>query len=377
MVEDVVRNISDRLLTGRTTDHVEDIVGMSSHMEGLGSLLEMESEEEVRFVGIFGMGGVGKTTIAKYLYDRFSRKFSTRCFVKDVKRIYREKGLSYLQEKFLSTIFGDQHVRLGSVGDGSREIKARLGHQKVFVVLDDVDEAEQLHGLAKDPSCFGRGSRIIITTRDKGLLDTCRVETVYAVKCLDQDSALKMFKHIVFGGGPSPDGFEQILIRASRLAHGLPFALNAYSLYLHRKKTDEWEKAVLEFEEAPHKNILDVLRSSYEGLARREKIAFLHVACLFNGDHFLHASTLLGDGESRIKVLAEQSLVDISTQGCINMHVLVEQTGREIVLEESNHIPQRQRILWDHVNVYDVLHGNTVSVNTDFRLVNKVFFSVT
>ncbi|KAG7659359.1 NB-ARC [Arabidopsis suecica] len=350
MVEKVVRKISDGLLTEYTANNMEDIVGMSSHIESLGSLLDMESKEEVRFVGISGMGGVGKTTIAQYLYGRFSRLFPAHYFLHDVKKIYREQGLSYLQEKLLSKI--QNRV-------GSQEIKGRLKHRKVFVVLDDVDKVEQLQGLAKEPSWFGPGSRIIITTRDKSLLDICKVDTVYAVKCLDQEDALRMFKHNVFGGKLPPHGFDQLLIRVSRLAHGLPLALKAYSLYLHRKTKEEWKKAACMFEKAPQKNILDTLRSSYEGLAMRDKIAFLYVACLFNGDHFLRASTLLDDGESRIKVLEEQSLVDISAEGSLTMHALVEQTGREIVLEESNHVAQKQRILWDSVNVYNVLRDNT------------------
>lgn len=175
MVEEVVQHLLDCLFPAHTTD--EDVVGMSRHMEGLASLLEMKSEEEIRFVGILGIG-VGKTTIAKYLYSRFSRQFPARCFIDDVKKNYKEMGLPYLRKKFLSEILGDEHIRQGSMGAGSQEIKSRFGHQKVFAVLDDVDQVEQLHGLAKDPTWFGSGSRIIIITRDKGLLDNCGVKSV-------------------------------------------------------------------------------------------------------------------------------------------------------------------------------------------------------
>ncbi|KAL0806521.1 hypothetical protein Bca101_099013 [Brassica carinata] len=357
MVVEVVQRLLDGLFPAHTID--EDVVGMSRHMEGLASLLEMESEKEVRFVGIWGMGGVGKTTIAKYLYSRFSRQFQDRCFISDVKKDYKERKLPYLRKKFLSEILGDERLRLGSMGAGSDEIKSRLEHQNVFAVLDDVDQVEQLDGLAKDTTWFGPGSRIIIITRDKGLLDTHGVTNVYPVKCLDQDNALQMFKHIAFGGGPCPNGFEQLTIRASRLAHGLPYALHSYSSQLHNiTSAEEWEKALLKYEKSPDSNIFRFLRSSYEALTPRDKIAFLHVACLFNGHHSLRASSLLDDGESRIENLVQKSLVDISAQGCINMHGLVEEMGRELVVEESGYIIQKQRILWGN-DVYDVLLDNT------------------
>lgn len=87
MVEEIVEDISNQLLAMKPVDF-SNIVGMNIHMERLSPLLSMESENEVRMIGIRGMGGISKTTIAKCLFDRFSRGFPARCFLENVSKIH-------------------------------------------------------------------------------------------------------------------------------------------------------------------------------------------------------------------------------------------------------------------------------------------------
>lgn len=289
MIADVVGSISTQLLEMRTTVLI-NLVGMEAHMVKMNLLLNMGSENEVLMIGIWGMGGIGKTTIAKCLYDRFSTQFLARYFIEDIKKTYKDKSPSYLQEKFLSSILSGQRIGFRSIEAGSQEIKARLEHQKILFVLDGVDKAEQVHALAKETSWFCSGSRIIITTRDVGLLNACGVNNVYEVKCLDDKGSLQVFKNSAFRGRPPPsDGFEQLFVRASRLAHGLPLALVTYATYLSENTTiEKWEDELDLLETRPHKNVEEILRNSYDDLDEQDKTAFLYVACLLNGYPFNH-----------------------------------------------------------------------------------------
>ncbi|KAL0683303.1 hypothetical protein Bca4012_050151 [Brassica carinata] len=247
MIEEIVEGISNQLLAMKQVDF-SNIVGINIHMERLSPLLSMESGNEVRMIGLWGMGGIGKTTIAKCLFDWFSRGFPARCFLENVSKIHRTHGFSYLTTRFLSTTLGLSEKKMNFPGAelGPHELKARLENRKVFLVLDNADDMKQMHALAQDSSWFGPGSRIIITTRDKGLLSSYGVRTIYEVKCLDTDDSLQIFNRIAFEGGlpPPSDCYNQLSVRASRLAQGLPPAIEAYSLFFRRlRSSEEWEDA--------------------------------------------------------------------------------------------------------------------------------------
>ncbi|KAG2307686.1 hypothetical protein Bca52824_027434 [Brassica carinata] len=353
MVEKIAQDISRRKTLMRNINS-RHIVGVETHMQRLKSLLDMDSENnEVRMIGIWGMGGIGKTTIAKCLYDLLSFRFEASYFTQDIKGIHRDHDLMNLQKKLLvyNTLIGDD-ISLWSVEAGREEIKARLGNHKVLLVLDGVDKIEQMHALAKETTWFGPRSRIIITTRDRGLLRSCGVNSIYEVKCLDDEASLKMFKQIAFEGRSPPcDDFEQLSVRAAGLAHGLPCALRAYALFLRGRDTspEEWEEAICGLESDPDENIMEILKLSYDGLAKQHQNVFLQVACLFNGETYQRIIPLLdGSGLERnlcIRVLAERSLINITTNGCVILHKLVEQMGRGIMLDCRKFIGDPEKVV--------------------------------
>ncbi|MCI17635.1 TMV resistance protein N-like, partial [Trifolium medium] len=165
IVKEVYRKVS------RVSLPVADYpVGLESRVYKVISLLNLDSYDVVHMVGIHGIGGIGKTTIARAVYNSISNQFDGQCFLEDVRENSMKFGLVHLQNIVLSMICCDGDINVQNEKEGISMIRQRLCRKKVLLVLDDVNKKEQFKAIAGASNWFGPGSRVIITTRDNNLL---------------------------------------------------------------------------------------------------------------------------------------------------------------------------------------------------------------
>ncbi|KAL1205645.1 Disease resistance protein Roq1 [Cardamine amara subsp. amara] len=238
LIEELVQDLSDRLFSPLSSSDTGDLIGMRTHMRNIYPLMSVDPND-VRMIGIWGMGGIGKTTIAKYVYKCFLNKFDGACLLENVKRDFKRYGPSHLREKILSEIF--RKTDTNTWNRDSNVMKERLCGKKILLVLDDVDDSHQLEELAGKPEWFGPGSRIIITTRDRRVLDLHDVERIYEVMPLMSTEALQLFsKHAFKQPLPSED-YRELSTDVVKQLDGLPLALQVVGGSLYLRELEFWE----------------------------------------------------------------------------------------------------------------------------------------
>ena len=159
------------------------LVGINSRVEKLKSLFAKEPND-VRIIGIWGMGGMGKTTLAIVVYGMISNQFEACSFIPNVREKSEKGKLLKLQKKLLEELLMGGDMKIQDVDHGVLIIKNRLHNKKILLILDDVYNSYQLEKLARK-NWFGLGSRVLITTGERSLLVTHEVNEIYEIEALN------------------------------------------------------------------------------------------------------------------------------------------------------------------------------------------------
>nr|XP_023894559.1 TMV resistance protein N-like [Quercus suber] len=319
---------------------------------------------DIYMMGICGMGGQGKTTLAKAIYYKYSNHFEGSSFIANVREMSEKGKLHKLQQQLFDEILEESDTKIYNVQVGDKKLMdSGLCHKKVLLVLDDVNRKDQLESLAGQHLKFGVGSWIIITTRDEHVLVDYGVLKIYKPNGLDYDNALKLFCLKAFKKEQPEEDYRQLSHKVVEYASGLPLALVTLGSFLVGRTLEEWQSALDSFKNIK-RDIYDILKISYDGLEETWKELFLDIVCFFRGqkkDEVIQILENCGfDARIGVSVLVERSLLTVDDKGCFGMQDLLSEMGKKIIRFESNGELGKQSRLWLIEDLLHVLETNTV-----------------
>ncbi|CAN8267464.1 unnamed protein product [Cochlearia groenlandica] len=339
------------------------LFGIETRLDQLKEKLGFDSEDVTRFVGVVGMPGIGKTTLAKRMFEDCGYKFLHTMFLDDVREKSKSLGFHRLQEDLL---YGLKRSKYDGKVEKDTEfqleyLKAELSESKVFIVLDDVNEKTQIDMILGGRKWLKQGSKVIITSSSKSSIKGM-VDKTYLVPGLSDNDALKYFEKHAFSSGSFDPSFVKLARKVIDYSRGNPFALKVLGGELLRKDEAHWRSKLGTLASSPISNtIQNVLRIPYDDLSEHHKDLFLDVACFFRFEDEYHVRSLMdspaNENVSEIKNLSDKFLIDICG-GRLEMNDLMYTFAMGLESQSSPKVSTSGRRLFNHCEIITILLNN-------------------
>lgn len=327
-------------------------------------------------VEISGLPGIGKSTLATVVYNKIHHLFEGKSFLKDIHGESELGRLLSLQEDLISDL-QKRRCTLSSPAHGTESIKYKFTDLRVLIILDDVSDIEQINSLARDPRCFGQGSRIIVISRTCDLVDKySRAFSIvngrddiliekYKLEKMNDDDSFQLFCKHALRGKP-PQELSSLAREISLAAEGNPFVIQVIGSSLCQQPRNQWDEAIDILSHGPLINKIELaLMKRYKDLEKNAQKIFLDVACFFRGRDKTISSYLWNacnyHPSTHIAELENKSLVTITENSEFWMHNQVKLLGRELVEKESPGRPSQRSRLWNQMDIQRVLNGDAVA----------------
>ncbi|XP_052876552.1 disease resistance protein RUN1-like isoform X1 [Gossypium arboreum] len=406
-IKDIIEYVIKMLMSSKSRHVYEELVGIGYQKDAISRLIEQKGS---RVIGLWGMGGIGKTTLADAVYKEMSPKFESCWFLQNVSEKIKKQGKESLRNDLLSKLLNEKDIRIDTPLIGY-PYQGRLNNKKVLLVLDDVSHQDQITIMGVRH--FGDGSKIIVTSRDRKVLENGEADQIYEVKNLNEFDSLQLFSTCAFKQSTPDAAFRDLSIKFVEYTQYNPLALKVLGSQLYKRSREYWKSEMDKLKEYGQPEISNILKRSFDELDEQEKNIFLDIAIFFQGEPEENVEKILSScyngAKSSIRNLIDKCLLDITPlpislrdmleirskfhkrkeeeiasspyrgalddrrssfldeiPNCISMHDMFELMGKDIVRQESR-VPGMRSRLWNPNEVKQVLRYNK-SVNREWMV---------
>ncbi|KAG7542230.1 DNA-binding pseudobarrel domain superfamily [Arabidopsis thaliana x Arabidopsis arenosa] len=333
--------------------------GVKLPLESILTLLDCPQPSAPQIVGLWGMAGIGKTTIAREIFRTQAERYDVSFFLPDFDLMCQTKGLSHLRDEFFSKIFGEEKVFVDTCDTKLSFTTGRFLDKKVLVVLDGVSNARDAEVLLGGFGWFSGGHTIMLTSRNKQVLVQCRAKELYEIPKLSNSESYRFCRQ------HAPEKYwmrrMSLISKLVNYASGIPLALRVLILFIQKLYFRNEKDYLRILRQNLPSEIQDAFRRSFNGLDDNEKDIYLDLACFFRGEDKDHVVNIL-DGCGFFTDLGIYGLIDESLISLVDNKIeisnIFQDTGQFVICQEDNEAGKRSR-LWESDDIVDVLTNNS------------------
>ncbi|XP_071741194.1 probable disease resistance protein At1g61300 [Rutidosis leptorrhynchoides] len=240
----------------------KNLDGINTQNSALGDIIAAIEDESIQIIGIYGVGGVGKTTLAKEVNSRVKSMFADVAFTT------------------ISKNFDVERIKNDIENARKRIMKA----EKILIILDDVWEELNLDELCIPWGIQHINCKILLTSRSKHVCENMNAQSVICVNSLPQEEAWILFKHVVGDKLDTDSDLTSVARDVAKECGGLPLVINVIGKTLKNKGISSWKATLTQLQKNALKNkdvdatiemVYDRLKLSYDYLKNEAQWCFL------------------------------------------------------------------------------------------------------
>nr|XP_028945137.1 probable disease resistance protein At1g61190 [Malus domestica] len=273
-----------------------------SRKANMNEVIEGLKREEVRMIGICGMGGVGKTTMIKEIMTRLAK---LNLFDKIVMAtVSQSPSIRTIQSEIADEI-GLQFKEESESGRARRLHGRLMGIERILIVLDDAWTELGFAAIGLPYGDAHKGCKVLLTSRDSDVCNRMGSQQIIAVPILTTEESEELFREMVGESFNDPD-LRSTAKDVLKECGGLPIVIVTVGKALEKKNKHEWDDALNQLRNSTPVNIPGVndkvyssIKWSYDRLESDEARSCLLLCCLFPEDYDIPIEYLVRYGWGR------------------------------------------------------------------------------